>query len=327
MRKIFLALAMVLLSPVRSWACAACGCTLSSDWFTSTEKGLKLDLRYDYVNQNQLRSGTSTITSSAASAMLNNGDPQEVEKYTVNNYLTATADYTITPDWKIDAILPYIIRDHSTLGTASNGGAGGPGGGQYDSNTSNLGDVKLIGSFQGLLPEHNLGLQFGLKLPTGPFNLTGNSTDATAPGRIPIDRGLQPGTGTTDFIVGVYYTRAVSKNWDIYTQDTYQFALNSRDDYRPGDGLNLNIGFRYLEYSYFIPQLQLNGRYVKHDTGANADKFSTGGTLVYLSPGVTVPIDDKLSAYVFVQLPIYQYLEGVQVAPTYLASLGVRYAF
>ncbi|HEY8099957.1 MAG TPA: TonB-dependent receptor [Burkholderiaceae bacterium] len=317
-------------SPIAAFACASCGCTLSSDWesmgYTSST-GFKLDIRYDYLNQNQLRSGTSTISSAAASQITNNGNPQEVEKYTKNNYVTLGLDYSTNPDWGVNLQLPYINRSHSTLGTASDGTTPGPGGGQYDSKTSNIGDVKMIGRYQGFTPQHNLGVQFGMKLPTGSYKQTGTSTDPTAPGAVPIDRGLQPGTGTTDLILGAYYADAINKDWDYFTQITLQKALNSKDQYKPGDGMNLNVGLRYMGFSDFTPLLQLNARRVQRDSGANADTVSTGGTLVYVSQGVVIPVGKQMSVYSFVQLPVYQNVNGVQLAPRYTFSLGARYAF
>ena len=321
----FLVFAMAIL-PIRVWACASCGCTLSSDWQTSTIPGFNLDLRYDYINQSQLRSGTSTIRADDASKLTNNGSPQEVEKYTVNNYVTATGEYTFNADWKVEVQLPYISRKHSTLGNASDGANPGLNGGAYDSNTSSLGDIKVMGRYQGFSDEHNWGIIAGLKLPTGSHNLTGTPTDgSTEPAMI--DRGMQPGTGTNDIIVGIYYADALSKNWDYYTQELFQFALDSRDDYRPGNGLNLNFGLRYMTLDAFTPQLQINARYVQRDGGLNADTISTGGTLVYLSPGISVPVTSLAAIYGFLQLPIYQNLQGVQLVPTYTASLGARFLF
>jgi hypothetical protein len=66
---------------------------------------------------------------------------------------------------------------------------------------------------------------------------------------------------------------------------------------------------------------------VLHDTGADADTVSTGGTLVYLSPGISVPVSQQVSLYGFVQLPVYQKVNGVQLAPRYTATLGLRYSF
>jgi hypothetical protein len=130
-----------------------------------------------------------------------------------------------------------------------------------------------------------------------------------------------------DVIFGVYDTRALNKNWDYFGEAFYQSAFNSVDDYRPGDGFNLNLGLRYFGLESLTPQIQVNTRYVHHDTGVASDTISTGGTLVYLSPGVTVPIPGDVELFAFVQIPIYQNLLGVQLAPTYTASLGARYMF
>jgi len=87
------------------------------------------------------------------------------------------------------------------------------------------------------------------------------------------------------------------------------------------------VGLRYLGFSRFTPQLQLNFRFAERDSGANADTVSTGGTLLFLSPGVDVPISAQFTAYGFVQVPVYQNLNGVQLAPHYSTSIGVRYVF
>jgi hypothetical protein len=324
-----LATIMVILTSGNAWACASCGCTLSSDWENlqfSYTPGLKLDLRYDYLDQDQLRSGTRAISPASASQIVNNGDPQEVEKDTLNNYLTLGIDYSRNHDWGVNIQIPYIDRKHSTLGTGSDGSS--PADEAYESHTRNLGDIKIIGRYQGFTPQCNFGMLYGIKLPTGSFTETGTSSDPAALGdSAPIDRGLQPGTGTTDAIVGLYYSNALSLDWDYFAQALYQKALNSRDQYKPGDGLNLNLGLRYAGFSSFAPQVQLNYRNVQHDVGANADQISTGGTLIYLSPGVTAPIGAQVSMYGFVQVPVYQDVNGVQLAPRYTASVGVRYSF
>lgn len=312
-------------SSMNAQACASCGCTLSSDWENmgfSTHAGWKMDIRYDYLNQEQLRSGTDTISPAVAST-----SGQEIEKYTKNQYVTLGMDYSNSPDWGLGLQIPYIDRAHSTLGTASNGYVAGPGGGQYDSHTRTIGDIKLIGRYQGFSPERKLGVQFGFKLPTGSHTLTGSSTDPTSPGPVSIDRGLQPGTGTTDAVLAVYYFDNINWDWNYFAQATMQTALTSSDSYKPGTGYNLNLGMRYQGWAGFTPQLQFNARHALHDTGASADQVSTGGTLIYLSPGVVVPLSRRASIYSFVQLPVYQDVRGLQLTPRYNASLGMRYAF
>lgn len=319
-----------LLTSVEAMACASCGCTLSADWQNleySYKPGLKLDMRYDFLDQNQLRSGTGTISPAAASRIVNANGNQEVEKYTRNHYLTLGLDYSTNLDWGINLQVPYIVRGHSTLGTQSDGTTPGDGGGQYDSHTSNLGDMKVIGRYQGFTPKHNLGVLLGFKLATGSYTETGTSTDPTNPGPAPIDRGLQPGTGTTDAIVGAYFNDAITRDLGYFTQATYQTALYSTDSYRPGNSLNATVGLRYVGFDIIAPQIQFNLRDIQRDTGAMADNVSTGGTLLYVSPGIVAAATDRISLYAFVQVPIYQNVNGVQLAPRYTTTVGVRYAF
>jgi len=40
-----------------------------------------------------------------------------------------------------------------------------------------------------------------------------------------------------------------------------------------------------------------------------------------------VPVSKRASLYGFVQLPIYQNVNGVQLVPRYTASVGARFAF
>src|SRR5208283_2660941 len=267
-----------------------------------------------------------TISPVAASQKENNGMSQEVEKYTVNNFVTLGIDYS-EPTWGVNAQIPYINKSHETLGTASDGYVAGPGGGQYFSSTGDLGDIKVVGRYTGFTEEHNLGLRFGFKLPTGSHLETGVSTDPTAPGPVPIDRGLQPGSGTTDIIFGPFYSNSINMNWSYFAQALFQKALYSCDQYRSCESYNVSIGTIYSGISGVVPQLQLNFRHVLRDTGDQADIFSTGGTLLYVSPGASVPISYNSSVYAFIQLPLYQDLRGVQLAPTFTTSIGIRYSF
>lgn len=44
-----------------------------------------MDIRYDYLNEDQLRPGTGTISPVAASQLVNGEGSQEVEKFTRNS--------------------------------------------------------------------------------------------------------------------------------------------------------------------------------------------------------------------------------------------------
>jgi hypothetical protein len=165
-------------------------------------------------------------------------------------------------------------------------------------------------------------VQLGVKFATGSFN---NNFIAGPQEGEPLDRGLQPGTGTTDLLVGAFNFGALSRNWDYFAQGMLQQPLNSRDGFRPGTGFNANAGFRYMGIEHAIPSIQINARIEGRESGPNADVENSGATLVYLSPGMNFQIADKLHGYVFAQVPVYQRVNGLQLEPRYTVTLGVYY--
>jgi len=305
------------LLPAQVFACASCGCTLSSDFQNQgiiTSTGFKVDFRFDYLNQDQLRSGTGTISPIVAGKQ-----GYEVELYTKNEYFTLGLDYAPNLNWGLNVQIPYIDRDHATLGTDTDGIT--PGDGAYVSHTSSFGDVKIIGRYQGLLPSKNWGIQLGVKLPTGSYNKVADD------GTTMIDPGIQPGTGSTDIIVGSYYHDSFSQNWGYFGSVAYEAAIISRPEYRPGNSVNLTAGVNYFGFAYVTPQLQFNFKHVATDSGELADTVSTGGTVLYVSPGFFVTATQRIAVYGFVQVPVYQDLTGVQLAPRYILTLGTRFSF
>jgi hypothetical protein len=294
-------------------ACSSCGCTLNSDWSSqyAAGEGLHLDLRYDYFNQNDLRSGTHSVDR----ASLPIPNEQEIQQETVNRNYTLLVDYSPSPDWGVYVQLPYFDRFHSTIAP-----------GDTDVSTSHsksIGDMRVVGRYAGFSPDHSVGVLFGLKLATGPFDYT--FSDGPQAGE-PLDRGLQPGTGTTDLLVGVYDYGAISRDWDFFAQAMLQQPLNSRDEFKPGTGLNANVGLRYMSLEHVVPQVQINVRAEKRESGANADVANSGATLVYLSPGVVAHFGNGFSGYAFFQVPIYQRVNGLQLEPKYSVSVGIGYS-
>jgi hypothetical protein len=60
-------------------------------------------------------------------------------------------------------------------------------------------------------------------------------------------------------------------------------------------------------------------------SSAEADAANSGGTIAYLSSGVTAELATGASAFIFVQLPVYQRVNGLQLEPRWLLSLGFRW--
>ena len=122
------------------------------------------------------------------------------------------------------------------------------------------------------------GIHFGLKLPTGRFNVRNGDGEFA-------ERSLQPGTGTTDALLGAFMTRSLPlKDLSWFAQGIVQVPLNTREGYRPGQRVTLDAGLRY---------------------DATAD----------------------VRRYGFLQLPVFQYVNGVQITAHKAAVLGVNVRF
>lgn len=299
----------------RAKACSACGCTLNSDWASQglvSSGGWHVDLRYDFFEQDELRSGTDKVSRSSLPVPAD----EEVQRYTINRNTTLALDYSPNKDWGVNIAVPWFVRGHATVGEGDTEVS--------TSQDSGIGDIRIVGRYSGFAAQRSSGILFGLKLPTG------NSSDKFASGPMQgniVDRGLQLGTGMTDAIFGVYNFGALTPAWGYFAQATVQQALDSHDGFKPGTGLNVNLGLRYLGNETFEPQVQINARAEKREQGSNADVDNSGATLVYLSPGLTWKISPRLSAFGFLQVPLYQRVNGLQLEATQFASLGVHYRF
>jgi len=335
---VFLSLAAIL-TPQVALACATCGCALSSDAAMgySANAGWQISLQYDYINQNQLRSGSHAISPAQVAAINDSpGGDQEVENKTLNRYYTLGIGYSPNTDWNVKLLVPYIDRSHTTYGSSGNPLTADELSG---SKISSLGDVKLVGSYQGFLPTHNLGVQLGVKLPTGDYggpDAAGTGTVGHNPVRFNsgpgageiLDTSLQAGTGSTDLIVGAYYYQPVSQNFDAFINGQFQSAvMHALDqpgaDFRPGNQETVSLGLRYEARPDIVPQLQVNLSHKSADQGALADTADSAGTVIYLSPGVTVALAHKTLLYGFIQVPAYSHLDGYQLFPRWTATVGV----
>ena len=327
-------------------ACATCGCSLSSDGALGYGSSAAWSISIDdsFINQSQLRSGTGAISQQQVQSI----PGQEVENQTVNRYLTLGISYASGPDWNIKLSLPYIDRTHSTYGTSATLPLTPD---QLSSATAaGLGDVQLVGSYQGLLPSKNLGVQVGIKLPTGNYGgpsadngtgalgqgSTGHSPAGFGPagnsGSSYLDTSLNVGNGSTDFILGSYYFQPVSQDFDAFISGQYQFSVRQNLDqtgasYRPGNAANISFGLRHVANPRFVPQLQVNLTRRSADSGSLADSKGTAGTVAYLSPGMTVNVLHHTQLYAFLQVPIFSNLDGYQLFPRYTASVGMSYHF
>jgi len=341
------AAALLALAATDASACATCGCSLSTDAATGypTRPGWNMSLQFDYIDQSQLRHGSKSVSTADVAAINDAGGDQEVEHDTVNRYTTLGIGWMPDEAWGLRLLVPWVDRGHSTYASATNPVTDDQ---LSTARIKGLGDIRLLATWQGLLEDRNLGLQLGLKLPTGHYG--GPNADGTGiAGRHPVafkhgplstndspdnlvDTSLQPGTGSTDIILGAYYHQPVSSNVEAFVNATFQAAIAHRlhgtgQDFRVGNTTFVSFGARWEATPTLVPQVQVNISHKGADQGALADNPDSQGTVVYLSPGVTGTLGEHWQAFGFVQLPVASHLVGYQLAPRWSTSAGLSYAF
>jgi hypothetical protein len=258
-----------------------------------------------------LRSGTQTIDRNT----IDFPTDREIERYTYNHSLTFTLDHQFANDWGIDAQLPVVTRPHSTIGEDTIEPS--------HSRPNGIGDLRLVGRWQGLsTPGTVTGLEAGLVLPTGRFH---QKFDSGPEEGEEVDRGLQPGTGTVQAVLGAYHLGALSHELGYLAQVSGQTALTRRDGFKPGSFVQASAALNYSHWRNVTPQLQISFRATARDSGPNSDRPNSGGEQVNIAPGLSAKLGTKIVGFGFVELPVYNRVNGYQLVPKAKLSLGLLF--
>ncbi len=312
-----LAAACFLVPTLCAASCGSAFCTVNTDWNVQgvyTEPGGRAELRYEYLPQDQLRAGSQKVQPGTIPR-------HHDEVKTTNQSLFGTFDYNFGPEWGLSLIVPLVQREHEHIHNHH--------GQALDESWDihGLGDVRLAGRRQWQLagddgvPLQTFGLLAGLKLPTGRTSVANDDGDLA-------ERSLQPGTGTTDVLAGAFYQVSWPQHGlSAFAQGLYGSSLNSYHDYRPGTRIAVDVGMRWEAASSWALLLQLNGLWRGRDSGAQAEPEDSGGRYLFVSPGLSWTVDRNWQLFAIAQLPLYQYVNGVQLTASWGATAGVSLRF
>ncbi len=296
-------------------SCGSAFCVLNTNWSTqgvASEPGaFRLDERFEFVDQKHLQSGTKRISQADDTA-------DTTELRTINRNLLTTLDYTVSKNWAVSVSVPVVDRSHSHIADPT-------GAATFEKwDFSKVGDTRALGMYRfdnEKNPVVNYGLMFGLKLPTGSHKVA-NSDGATA------ERALQPGTGSTDTVIGAYYSApGMGQDSSWFAQALYQQAIATKDDFRPGSQFQVNLGYRQPLGYDFQALVQLNTMIKGRDTGGQAENDLSGSRTVFLSPGLIYSVTHDLQLYSFVQLPVYRFYNGTQLSVDWAFVAGATMRF
>jgi hypothetical protein len=279
-----------------------------------------LRLTHEYINQDQLYLGSKKSFVGAI--------PEEHDEVqTINERNDFMLQLGVTDALGLSVNLPFVNRQHSHIGHES-------GTDVYETwNFSALGDMKLSAFYSVLHPasefEPRLDIIGGVKLPsgvTGMKNAEGEEAEVT----------IQPGTGSTDGYVALNYHQAIGTvptidgsygAMPLILGASFTFNGSGSYGYRFGNSMLAHIGTEYRVAKAGSILLQVNGKFQDYaDVGKTAEpRENTGGTWVFASPGLNLELNDALRGAIYVQIPVYQNVHGLQQTAKYNLSFDLSY--
>ncbi len=318
LRPMAAAAAALMTGLVPTFADASCGSAFCS---VNTSSGFlrqgmagntRVDLRFEFIDQKQPRHGTDAVAVGEISA-------HHDEVRTLNRNWIASVEHDLAGDWSLSLALPLVDRSHQHIHNH-----------HHDGEVLHIhdewhftepGDLRVQARHELLAGHHrSVGIAFGLKLPTGATDVS-NADGAEA------ERSLQPGSGTTDLLLGGQLRQALDGGSQLFASLAAEWAAGEHNGYRPGHRMHLDLGWQLALGDRLSLPLQLNLTLKGRDRGEEAEPEDSGGTTVAISPGVSYLVAPGWMIYGAWQKPIHQDVHGVQLTANWSAVLGTTLAF
>lgn len=174
----------------------------------------------------------------------------------------------------------------------------------------------------------SLALLGGVKLPFG----DDNEGDEGGAANRPLEPALQPGSGTFDFLLGAAYSTYLSERVTIDASLSYTYRTE-QGDYKIGDLalLSAAVAYRFTENVSIFPQtslfLEAHVRHLQRNEEDGEKIRNSGGTVLFLSPGLRVGFSDRVSFTISPQIPVLQALHDEQQRTLFKVAMGLTVTF
>lgn len=321
--KFLLSLILVLLSvcssPYASANCGSSSCPI--DHHSYMMPGMfRIGVSYESITMDKLQYGRNRVSVGQITV-----DHDELE--TINQRAVLNADYGVSSQLSFNVMAPYVVREHSHIHHGDDGDE------LEHWSFSGIGDVMVHGTYvllQSMSPDlPYFALTAGIKLPTGATNKSnehGEEAEVT----------IQPGTGSYDGVLslnGRYIVGTVKSLNGSYTvlpltsNITVRINGKGKDDYRIGNEVVGSIGTMIELDQRLRLLLQFNARSMgRSEMGMTGEERSnTGGTWVFLTPGVGSELFSNVNFFLYAQIPLYQNVHGVQQVAGLNMQAGISY--
>ncbi len=290
---------------VQAQSCCSGGAPLSSSLGlpTAEQNTFQIYLGYDVNLLNTLKDGTDKL----------DDDSRRRTTHTAIIQL----GYTFTKKISFDFLIPYVRQEREITPMDR------PSSLDY---SQGMGDVVLLGKFL-LIPNYQIGL--GLKFPTG-------STSEKNSHGITLNADMQPGSGSWDMIywfiggqtlnarpsanLSLLATfRATGENPEYFGSQIYDFGNETQSILTYAD--QVLLGSLILN-----PSMGLKFRHVNEDKNDGIIVPGTGGTWLFVRPGLAVPMGTHTEIQSTLELPLFAHVVGTQVTPTVRFNIAVLFS-
>ncbi|WP_266203007.1 hypothetical protein [Pontibacter kalidii] len=284
MKKLFILLAALFTIPFAGQACNG-GCTMGGSYL-----GILPQFHKNFAG---LRYSTRSYTINTTHTHMHEGMPMTHSDKIEESYSTVEAwgRYVPVKNVQLLAFVPYTFNEQSTT--------------RGNTRYSGLGDITLMANYTVLNTgdslysrvKHTLQLGGGVKLATGARN-TRQAHEGYA-------ANLQPGTGSTDFLLNGIYTLRYGK-LGLNNDFTYRFNSENADGHKFGDRISASSNLFYwqnLESLTLLPSAGLYYEHARADQHSGEHTMQMGGDAYYANLGLNVYIR-KVAVGGTLQLPI-----------------------
>jgi hypothetical protein len=292
LNKSFIVVIASLLSPV-AFACSTCMVGDPTQSLMGAEKPFKDRLRFslDYLSR----------TEELGVEGFNKKDISEQR-------VSASLAYAPSKRLMLGLNVPYVNRELESFNLLRE-------------EVTTLGDItftiKNYMQEKEFLQKHMYGLLGGLKLPTAEEQVDNNGD--------PLDFHVQAGQGATVVNAGVWYAH-FDYPYLFYTSASYHVASSGYQEFQAGDALVYNATAQYASEHSVSYYLGLEGRTSEKDTFSDIDDPDSGGTIVFVVPGLIYTMMQDLLLNVTYKIPAIDALDGDHSEGP-IFNIGVTYDF
>jgi hypothetical protein len=189
-----------------------------------------------------------------------------------------------------------------------------------------LTDMWLTGKYRFYRgPAGSFAVFGGVKFPTGKFDVKNSEGERVEP-------SATAGSGSYDGMLGLAYSRFFTSRLTFDASAQYTLRTEA-DDFKLGDRIDAGVAFawRFTEDIQKFPQVsafaEMNVRYLSKSEEDGERDPNTGGTALFLTPGLRVGFTPNIAFTVSSPLPVVQDLNGTQLKTSYKVNGGLTLSF